>query len=45
MKASLKNKLEINTERFEEVKLLLSEPEVINNQKKFRELSKEYWAY
>ncbi len=42
MKASLKNKLEINTERFEEVKLLLSEPEVINNQKKFRELSKEY---
>jgi peptide chain release factor 1 len=42
MKASLKNKLEINTERFEEVKLLLSEPEIINNQKKFRELSKEY---
>lgn len=42
MKASLKNKLEINKERFEEVKLLLSEPEIISNQKKFRELSKEY---
>lgn len=42
MKSSLKNKLEINKERFEEVKLLLSEPEIINNQKKFRELSKEY---
>lgn len=42
MKAALKNKLEINAERFEEVKLLLSEPEIINDQKKFRELSKEY---
>lgn len=42
MKSSLKNKLEINKERFEEVKLLLSEPSIINNQKKFRELSKEY---
>ena len=42
MKSSLKFKLEINLERFEEVKLLLSEPDIINNQTKFRALSKEY---
>ena len=34
MKSSLKFKLEINLERFEEVKLLLSEPDIINNQTK-----------
>ena len=42
MKDSLKNKLEINTERFDEVKLLLSDSVIISNQKKFRELSKEF---
>lgn len=42
MKSSLKYKLEINVERFDEVKLMLSDPDIISNQKKFRELSKEY---
>ncbi len=42
MKASLKNKLENLLERHEEISHLLSEPEVINNQNKFRELSREY---
>lgn len=42
MKQSILNKLDTFSERYQEVGLLLSEPEVINNQSKFRELSKEY---
>ncbi|HWV15090.1 MAG TPA: peptide chain release factor 1 [Cellvibrio sp.] len=42
MKASILEKLDRLRERYEEVSALLSEVEVINNQNKFRELSKEY---
>jgi peptide chain release factor 1 len=42
MKASILEKLERLSERYEEVGALLSEPEIINNQNKFRDLSKEY---
>lgn len=42
MKASIKHKLESLLERHQEINLLLSEAEVINDQKRFRELSKEY---
>jgi len=42
MKASILEKLDRLKERYEEVSALLSEAEVINNQNKFRELSKEY---
>jgi len=42
MKASILEKLDRLKERYEEVSALLSEAEVINNQTKFRELSKEY---
>lgn len=42
MKASILEKLDRLSERYEEVSALLSEAEVINNQNKFRELSKEY---
>ena len=42
MKASIIEKLERLKERYEEVSALLSEAEVINNQNKFRDLSKEY---
>lgn len=42
MKASILEKLERLKERYEEVSALLSEAEVINNQAKFRDLSKEY---
>jgi len=42
MKASILEKLERLTERYEEVSALLSEAEVISNQTKFRDLSKEY---
>ncbi len=42
MKASILEKLERLKERYEEVSALLSEAEVINNQTKFRDLSKEY---
>ncbi len=42
MKASILEKLERLGERYEEVGALLSEPDVINNQNKFRDLSKEY---
>jgi peptide chain release factor 1 len=42
MKASILEKLDRLKERYEEVSALLSEADVINNQNKFRELSKEY---
>lgn len=42
MKESLKLKLSSLVERHEEIGILLSEPDIINNQTKFRELSKEY---
>jgi peptide chain release factor 1 len=42
MKASLKQKLETLTDRHEEVSALLSSPEVIADQQKFRELSQEF---
>ena len=42
MKASILEKLERLKERYEEVSALLSEAEVISNQTKFRDLSKEY---
>lgn len=42
MKDSIRLKLENLSERFEETSALLSQPEIIANQKKFRELSQEY---
>lgn len=42
MKDSIRLKLENLSERFEEISALLSQPEIIGNQKKFRELSQEY---
>ncbi len=42
MKDSVVNKLENLVERFEEVQALLGDPEVIGNQEKFRNLSKEF---
>ncbi|MBI3188228.1 MAG: peptide chain release factor 1 [Gammaproteobacteria bacterium] len=42
MKDSIRIKLENLSERFEETSALLSQPEIISNQKKFRELSQEY---
>ncbi len=42
MKASIQTKLENLSERFEEIAALLSQPEVQNNQNKFRALSQEY---
>ncbi len=42
MKESIASKLAALTERFEEVSGLLSDPSVISDQNKFRELSQEY---
>lgn len=42
MKDSLKMKLAGRSERYEEVGMLLSQPEVISDQNKFRKLSQEY---
>ncbi len=42
MKASILEKLQRLSERYEEVSALLAEAEVINNQNRFRELSKEF---
>ena len=42
MKESVVRKLETLVERFEELQALLSEPEIIADQNKFRALSKEY---
>ena len=42
MKDSIRRKLEITSERMEEISHLLADPEVISNQNKFRSLSQEY---
>jgi len=42
MKASIEEKLERLTERYQEVGALLSDPDVIGDQNRFRGLSKEY---
>ena len=42
MKSSIQNKLETLSERHEEIALLLSQQEVMADQNRFRELSKEY---
>ncbi len=42
MKPSIKNKLETLSERHEEIAVLLSQQEVMADQNKFRDLSKEY---
>ena len=42
MKPSLEHKLEHTLERFQEISRLLSEPDIISDQKKFTSLSKEY---
>ncbi len=42
MKPTIRSKLENLSERLQELSALLAEPEVINNQNRFRELSKEY---
>ena len=42
MKASILEKLDRLKERYEEVSAMLSEADTINNQNKFRDLSKEY---
>lgn len=42
MKLSIQNKLQTLAERHEELRALLSDPEVINQQNRFREYSKEY---
>ncbi len=42
MKESLLNKLDNLSERLQELEALLSDPDIINNQNKFREYSKEH---
>ncbi len=42
MKPSIQKKLQTLVERHEELSAMLSDPEVINNQNRFREFSKEY---
>ena len=42
MKASILAKLDSLSERYEEVGALMSDPDIIGDQNKFRELSKEY---
>ncbi|HMY41069.1 MAG TPA: PCRF domain-containing protein, partial [Marinagarivorans sp.] len=42
MKASILEKLDSLSERYEEVGVLLGDADIISNQPKFRELSKEY---
>ncbi|VAW82066.1 Peptide chain release factor 1 [hydrothermal vent metagenome] len=42
MKQSIQNKLESLAQRYEEVGLLLSQPDIIKDQNRFRTLSKEY---
>jgi len=42
VKESIRHKLEHTRDRFEEVSALLAEPEVISNQNRFRDLSREY---
>ncbi len=42
MKASIQNKLESLSDRLEEINALLADPDVINDQNRFRGLSQEY---
>ena len=42
MKDSIQKKLQLITDRHEEIAALLGEPDVISSQNHFRELSKEY---
>lgn len=42
MKASIQSKLDHLAERFEEIGVLLTEPDVIGDQDRFRDLSREY---
>ncbi|WP_235039933.1 peptide chain release factor 1 [Vreelandella profundi] len=42
MKETLRQRLDSFSERFEELAMLLSDPEVINNQQRFRDYSREY---
>ena len=42
MKDSIRQKLEITSDRMEEISYLLSDPAVISDQNKFRTLSQEY---
>lgn len=42
MKASIRNKLDTLSERLEEINALLSDPDTIANNNRFRELSQEY---
>lgn len=42
MKASIQYKLETLTERFEEITVLMSQPQIQNDQNKFRSLGQEY---
>lgn len=42
MKASIQERLSVLVERFEEIGHLLSDPEVISEQNRFRDLSREY---
>ena len=42
MKDSIRTKLETTRDRFEEIAGLLADPDVINDQNQFRDLSKEY---
>ncbi|MEY4768340.1 MAG: hypothetical protein RL637_979, partial [Pseudomonadota bacterium] len=42
MKASIQRKLETLSDRFEEISLLMSQPQIQNDQNKFRSLGQEY---
>ena len=42
MKASIRERLETVSARYEEIGLLLSQPEIFSDQNRFRELSVEY---
>ena len=42
MKKSIINKLDSTAERLEEISALLSDPEIISNQERFRNLSQEF---
>ncbi len=42
MKESIRDKLTVLVERYEEIAHLLSEPEIISNNERFRDLSREY---
>ncbi|MEC7296290.1 MAG: PCRF domain-containing protein, partial [Pseudomonadota bacterium] len=42
MKETLRQRLDSFSDRFEELAMLLSDPEVINDQQRFRDYSREY---